>query len=93
MKGDVEMVNTMKEFQETLDGVVTKLIYAISNDFLNDEGVRTIEACRRLSEMVEFHDDFKTYAEDEEVKEVLKRFSDCKKIRNAKHFLDKKIKE
>lgn len=85
------MINTLKEFQETLDGVVTKLIYASSNGLLNDEGVRTVEACRRLSEMAEFHDDFKTYTEDESVMEILKQFGDCKKIKNAKYFLDKKI--
>lgn len=87
------MIRTLKDFQTSLDNIVTKLIYAVSNGLLNDEGVRTIEACRRLSEMVEFCDDFKDYAEDETVKEIFKNFSDCRKIKSAEDFLKKKISE
>ena len=81
----------MEEFQETLDSIVSKLIYAKSNDLLNEEGFKTVEGCYRLSAMVGFYDDFKAYAEDEEVKEIFKKFGDCKVLRSAKRFLDKKI--
>lgn len=83
----------IKDFQRRLDKIVCELIYANVNDLLNDEGVRTLEAFRRLSELAEFHSDFKEYMEDEDVKRIFKDYSDCRKVRSAKEFLDRRINE
>ena len=92
-EGDVEMIKTLKEFQVALNEIAVKLRPVRNDGLLNEEGIRTLEACDRLSEMVDFCDDFKDYSEDETVKEIFKKFSDCRKIRSAEIFLNRKINE
>lgn len=85
------MIKTLKEFQTALDAISIRLRPVLNDGLLNEEGIRTLEACDRLSEIAEFHDDFKGYSEDEDVKEVFKNFHDCRKIRDAERFLNKQI--
>jgi hypothetical protein len=85
------MITTLKEFQAVLDTIARTLRPIRDDGFLNEEGIRTIDACDRLSEMVEFHNNFKEYSEDEEVQEIFKNFNDCRKIRSAERFLKKRI--
>jgi hypothetical protein len=85
------MIKTLDEFQDSLDEIVTRLRPVRLDGLLNEEGLRTYEAIYRLSELAEFHDDFKSYAEDEDVKEVFKKFNDCRKVRSAERFLNKQI--
>ena len=87
------MINTFKEFQTVLDEITTRLRIVRNEGLLNDEGNRTLEACDRLSELVEFHNDFSDYMEDDDVNDILENFSDCKKINSIERFLNKKIKE
>jgi hypothetical protein len=85
------LIKTILDFQSSLDDIVARLRPVRLDGLLNEEGIRTFEACHRLSELVEFHDDFKSYAEDEDVKEVFKKFNDCRKIREAERFLNRQI--
>lgn len=85
------MIKTLKEFRIALDRIAIKLRPIRNDGLLNEEGIRTLEAFDRLSEMVEFHDDFKGYLEDEAVKEIFKNFNDCRKVMDAERFLNKKI--
>ena len=85
------MIKTLKEFQTALDEIAIKLRPVRNDGLLNEEGIRTLEACDRLSEIVEFCDDFKEYSEDETVKEIFKNYGDCRKIKSAETFLNKKI--
>ena len=87
------MIKTLKDFQTSLDNIARRLRPVRNDGLLNGEGIRTLEACDRLSEMVEFYHDFKEYAEDETVKEILENYSDCEKIALAEMFLNKKINE
>lgn len=85
------MIKTLKDFQTSLDLIARKIRPAMYENLLNEEGIRTLEACDRLSEMVEFHNNFKEYWEDEEVQEIFKNYSDCRKIRSAERFLKKQF--
>jgi hypothetical protein len=85
------MIKTLMDFQSSLDDIVARLRPVRVDGLLNEEGIRTFEACHRLSELAEFHDDFKSYAEDGDVKEVFKQFSDCRKVKSAERFLGKQI--
>lgn len=85
------MINTLKEFKTALDEIAVRLRPVVNDGLLSEEGIRTLEACDRLSEMAEFHDDFKEYSEDEAVKEIFKQFNDCRKIKKAEDFLKKKL--
>lgn len=79
----------IKEFQTKLDSVARRLRPVRNDGLLSEEGIRTLEACDRLSEMVEFHDSIKEYLEDETVKEIFKNYNDCRKIKKAEEFLKK----
>lgn len=85
------MVKTLMDFQSSLEDIVTMLRPVRMDALLNEEGIRTYEACHRLSELAEFHDDFKSFAEDEDVKEVFEKFNDCRKVRSAERFLKSRI--
>ena len=85
------MVKTLNDFRTAHYNIAVRLRPVMNDGLLTEEGIRTLEACDRLSELVEFHDDFKDYWEDESVQELFKKFSDCGKIRKAKDFLQKKI--
>lgn len=85
------MIKTLMDFQTSLDDIVARLRPVRLDGLLNEEGIRTYEACYRLSELAEFHDDFKSYAEDEDVKEVFQKYNDCRKVRSAERFLNKHI--
>ena len=84
-------METLMDFQTTCENIITSLRPARLEGWLNEEGLRTYEAIYRLSELAEFHDDFKSFAEDEDVKEVFKQYNDCRKVRSAEAFLKKQI--
>lgn len=84
-------METLMDFQTTCDNIITSLRFARLEGLLNEEGLRTYEAIYRLSEIAEFHDDFKSYVEDEDVKEVFKKYNDCRKVRSAESFLNRQI--
>ena len=81
----------LENFQMVLNRLTFNLRPVMYDGLLNEEGVRTVEACDRLSEMIGFHDSIEEYLEDETVKRIFEDYSDCRKIRNAKSFLDKKF--
>jgi hypothetical protein len=84
-------MQTLNNFQTILDRLTFHLRPIRNDGFLNEEGIRTLEACDRLSEMVEFHNNLKEYLEDETVKEIFRMYNDCRKIKKAEDFLKKQI--
>ena len=87
------MVKTIREFETALEKRIGGLVPAENAGFLNDEGIKTLEAYRKLLNIIVFHDNFKEFAEDEETKEIFSKYSDCKALKHVERSLNKRIEK
>lgn len=79
----------MRKFEDVVEKVIAKLEAVETMKLLNDEGVRTLEAYKKLLDLVPFYDDLRKFAEDEDVKEIFDEYKDCDKVLSAKRYLKK----
>lgn len=83
------MVKTIREFEEVVRKLKKELDSMNNKGFLNEAGIRTMEAYNKLLRIVPFFDDLKEFAEYDKVKDVINEYADCDEIKHVKWFLDK----